>query len=103
MYLWLDYSQVTGTLNQMRVARLGGEANVRLVWEGVNENVESGPCEHWRVLVVAIRKIYLLSRSYVRLQRSSSHFTNYLTMQEGASWKSISNSTTCTAYIRDKI
>jgi hypothetical protein len=45
LYLWLDYSQVTGTLNQMRVARPGGEANVRLVWEGVNENVESGPCE----------------------------------------------------------
>jgi hypothetical protein len=57
LYLWLDYSQVTGTLNQMRVARPGGEANVRLAWEGVNENVESGPCEHWRVLLVAIRKI----------------------------------------------
>jgi len=56
-YLWLDYSQFTGTLNQMQVARAGGEANVRLAWEGVNENVESGLCEYWRVLVVAIRKI----------------------------------------------
>jgi hypothetical protein len=44
-YLWLDYSQVTGTLNQIRVARPGGEANVCLAWE------------HWRVLVVATRKI----------------------------------------------
>ncbi len=53
--LWLDYSQVTGTLNQMRVVQPGGEANVRLAWEGINENVENGPCEHWRVLVVATR------------------------------------------------
>jgi hypothetical protein len=56
-YLWLDYSQVIGTLNQMWVDRPGGEANVHLAWESVNENVESGPCETWRVLVVAIRKI----------------------------------------------
>ena len=38
--LWLDYSQVTGTLNQMQVAQPGGRANVHLAWEGVNENVE---------------------------------------------------------------
>jgi hypothetical protein len=56
-HLWLDYSQVTGTLNQMQVAPPGGEANVHLAWEGVNENVESGPCESWRVLVLASRKI----------------------------------------------
>jgi hypothetical protein len=56
-HLWLDYSQVTGTLNQMQVTRPGGEANVHLAWEGVNEDVESGPCKSWRVLVLAIRKI----------------------------------------------
>jgi hypothetical protein len=56
-HIWLDYSQVTGTLNQMQVTPLGGEANVHLAWEGVNENVESGPCESWRVLVLASRKI----------------------------------------------
>jgi hypothetical protein len=56
-HLWLDYSQVTGTLNQMQVARPGCEANVHLAWEGVNENVESGPCESWRVLVLATREI----------------------------------------------
>jgi hypothetical protein len=55
--LWLDYSQVTGTLNQMQVAQAGVAANVYLDWEGVNENVETGPCESWRVLVLAIRKI----------------------------------------------
>jgi hypothetical protein len=43
--LWLDYSQVTGTLNQMQVAQPGGKANVHLAWECVNENVEIGPCE----------------------------------------------------------
>ena len=56
-YLWLDYSEVMGTLNQMRVNRPGGEANVCLAWEGVNEDVENGSCKHWRVFVVAIRKI----------------------------------------------
>ncbi|ELR10082.1 hypothetical protein GMDG_04482 [Pseudogymnoascus destructans 20631-21] len=56
-HLWLDYSQMTGTLNQMLVAQPGGAANVYLTWEGVNEAVEGGPCEIWRVLVVAIRKI----------------------------------------------
>ena len=55
--LWLDYSQVTGTLNQMQVIHSGGAANVCLEWEGVNENVEAGPCKSWRVLVLAIRKI----------------------------------------------
>ena len=30
---------------------------IHLAWESVNENVESGPCESWRVLVVAIHKI----------------------------------------------
>lgn len=56
-YLWLDYSQVTGTLNQMRVAWPGREANVCLAWEDVNKDVKNGLCEHWRVLVMAIREI----------------------------------------------
>jgi hypothetical protein len=29
-HLWLDYSQMTGTLNQMLVAQPGGAANVHL-------------------------------------------------------------------------
>lgn len=31
--LWLDYSQVTGTLNQMQVSEPDGNANVCLLWE----------------------------------------------------------------------
>lgn len=56
-HLWLDYSQVTGTLNQIQVTPPGGEANVYLVQEGVNENIESGLYESQRVLVLASRKI----------------------------------------------
>lgn len=41
----------------MQVARPGGEANAHLAWEDVNEDVESGPCDSWRVLILAIRKI----------------------------------------------
>ncbi|PVH71194.1 hypothetical protein DL98DRAFT_616299 [Cadophora sp. DSE1049] len=56
-HLWLDYSQVTGTLNQMQVSLLAEGTNVHLTWEGVNETVESGRCNSWRVLVFASRKI----------------------------------------------
>ena len=73
-HLWLDYSQVTGTLNQMQVARPGGEANVHLAWEGVNEDVESGPCESWRVLVLAIRKI-MPFEPLIRTASSEEQFT----------------------------
>ena len=55
--LCLDYSQVTGTLNQMQVALLTEEANVHLTWEGIDEAVEGGPCDSWRVLVLASRDI----------------------------------------------
>jgi hypothetical protein len=55
--LWLDYSQVSGTLNQMRVAKPDGDVNVRLEWEAVNEKDKTGPCLSWRVLVLATRDI----------------------------------------------
>jgi hypothetical protein len=55
--LWLDYSQVTGTLNQMQVSQPGSSANVRFLWEAVNERDETGPCISWRVLVLATRTI----------------------------------------------
>lgn len=57
LYLWLNYSQVTGTLNQIWVYWPGREANVHLAWERVNENIESSPYKSWRVLVMAICKI----------------------------------------------
>jgi hypothetical protein len=55
--LSLDYSQVTGMLNQMQVLKPDGDANVRLEWEPVNEMDEKGPCVSWRVLVFATKAI----------------------------------------------
>jgi hypothetical protein len=55
--LSLDYSHVTWTLNQMQMLEPGCNENVRLVWEAVNEQDKSGPCESWRVLVLATRPI----------------------------------------------
>jgi hypothetical protein len=55
--LSLDYSQVTGMLNQMQVSKPDGDANVRLEWEPVNEMDEKGPCVSWRVLVFATKAI----------------------------------------------
>ncbi|KAG9230592.1 hypothetical protein BJ875DRAFT_150635 [Amylocarpus encephaloides] len=40
--LSLDYSQVTGTLNQMQVSKPDGDTNVRLEWEPVNEMDDTG-------------------------------------------------------------
>lgn len=55
--LWLDYSQNTGTLNQMQVSKHNADANVHLRWEAVNEQNETGSCESWRVLVIASKAI----------------------------------------------
>merc|ERR1712093_170465 len=55
--LWLDYSQVSGTLNQMQVAKPDGDVNVYLKWEGVNEKDKTGPCLSWRILVLASRDV----------------------------------------------
>ncbi|KAH8751818.1 hypothetical protein BGZ57DRAFT_913151 [Hyaloscypha finlandica] len=55
--LSLDYSQVTGMLNQMQVSKPDGDANVCLEWEPVNEMDEKGPCVSWRVLVFATKAI----------------------------------------------
>jgi hypothetical protein len=35
--LWLDYLEILGKLNQIRVAKPGKKTNVCLAWEGVNE------------------------------------------------------------------
>ena len=56
--LWLDYSEIPGKLNQMRVAKPGEKTNVCLAWEGVNEvKGEKSFCQYWRVLVMATRDI----------------------------------------------
>ena len=60
---WLDYSEIPGKLNQMRVAKPGEKTNVCLAWEGVNEvKGEKSFCQYWRVLVVATREIMPLDQ-----------------------------------------
>ena len=50
--LWLDYLEIPGKLNQMRIAKTGKKMNVCLAWEGVNEvKGEKSFCQYWRVLV----------------------------------------------------
>ena len=55
--LWLDYSQVTGTLNQMLVSEPGGPANVRLQWEVIHDDIGTESCTTWRVSVKATKPI----------------------------------------------
>ena len=55
--MWLDYSQVTGTLNQMLVSEPGGPANVRLQWEVIHDDFGTDSCTSWRVSVKATKPI----------------------------------------------
>ncbi|KAJ6105284.1 hypothetical protein N7523_010094 [Penicillium sp. IBT 18751x] len=55
--LWLDYSQVTGTLNQMLVSEPGGPANVCLAWEVISDDVGAESRTSWRVSVKATKPI----------------------------------------------
>ncbi|KAJ5350293.1 hypothetical protein N7541_008020 [Penicillium brevicompactum] len=55
--LWLDYSQVTGALNQMQVSEPGGNANVCLRWEAFHGDNATEPCISWRVSVKATKHI----------------------------------------------
>jgi hypothetical protein len=55
--LWLDYSQVTGMLNQMLVSQPGGHANVRLQWEVIHDDIGANSCISWRVSVNATKPI----------------------------------------------
>ena len=56
--LWLDHSEISGKLNQMRVVKPGEKTNVCLAWEGVNEvKGEKSFCQYWRALVIATRDI----------------------------------------------
>ncbi|GLA33084.1 hypothetical protein AnigIFM63326_002166 [Aspergillus niger] len=56
--LWLDYSQVTGTLNLMRVTPPDRDANVPLRWELLEEGGKQESRMTWRVSVRAVRAIY---------------------------------------------
>ncbi|KAH8650269.1 hypothetical protein BGZ60DRAFT_421646 [Tricladium varicosporioides] len=56
--LWLDYSEVMGKLNKIKVAKDGEVTNVCLAWEGVNEvKGDKSGCQYLRVLVIATRHI----------------------------------------------
>ena len=55
--LWLDYLQVTGTLNLVQVSKPGGNANVCLQWELVNDQDGTELSMLWRVSVRAIKTI----------------------------------------------
>jgi hypothetical protein len=55
--LYVDYSHITGTVNQMQVSQQNAHANVRLEWQAVNEQDETGRCDSWRVVVLATRPI----------------------------------------------
>jgi hypothetical protein len=56
--LWLDYSEVMGKLNKMKVAKASEVSNVCLVWEGVNEvKGDKSFCQYLRILVIATQHI----------------------------------------------
>jgi hypothetical protein len=55
--LWLDYSQVTGTLNQMQVSEPGGYANVCLRWAIFHDDTATEPRVTWRISVKATKHI----------------------------------------------
>ncbi|KAJ5542726.1 hypothetical protein N7535_005150 [Penicillium sp. DV-2018c] len=55
--LWLDYSQVTGALNQMQVSEPGGYANVCLRWAIFYDDTATEPRISWRVSVKATKHI----------------------------------------------
>ncbi|KJZ70773.1 hypothetical protein HIM_09823 [Hirsutella minnesotensis 3608] len=72
--LWLDYSHVTGILNQMRVSPPNGDANVCLQWE-LFEGSEGEACPPaWRVAVRALRTI----KPFEELVRAAPNSEQYL-------------------------
>lgn len=75
--LWLDYSQVTGVLNTMRVTPPGGDANVRLHWELHHEELQP----EWRVSVRALRTI----QPFEEIIRSADQDSQYQLHQDAAS------------------
>ncbi|OAQ60891.1 transposase IS4 domain-containing protein [Pochonia chlamydosporia 170] len=78
--LWLDYSQATGVLNQMKVSAPQGTENVRLEWELIDFSVASKCHQAWRVAVRALRTI----EPFEELVRAAGHTEQYLMHQEPA-------------------
>jgi hypothetical protein len=82
--LWLDYSQVTGTLNLMRVTPPDGDANVSLRWELLEEEGKQESRMMWRVSVRAVRAI----SAFEELIRAAPQKEQYLLHQSPAHAKS---------------
>lgn len=78
--LWLDYSQLTGVLNQMKVSPPNGFENVRLEWEIIESSVGASSRQTWRVAVRALETI----KPFEELVRVASHQEQYLLHQEPA-------------------
>ena len=71
--LWLDYSQLTGTMNQMLVAEFDGSPNVRLQWEVIDDDIGTESCTSWKILVKAIAPI----KPFEPLVRVAAHQEQY--------------------------
>lgn len=78
--LWLDYSQVTGVLNQMKVSPPYGTENVRLEWELIDISIKIKRQQAWRVAVRALRTI----KPFEDLIQVPHHGKQYLLHQESA-------------------
>ncbi|CRG88240.1 Proto-oncogene tyrosine-protein kinase ROS [Talaromyces islandicus] len=78
--LWLDYSNVTGVLNQMKVSKPGGEANVQIRWELVNMEDEGEPRISWTVSVRALKPI----KPFEEVVREAPQEEQYLFHQSAA-------------------
>ncbi|GKZ75173.1 hypothetical protein AnigIFM50267_002907 [Aspergillus niger] len=78
--LWLDYSQVTGTLNLMRATPPDGDANVSLRWELLEEGGKQESRMMWRVSVRAVRAI----NAFEELVRAAPQKEQYLLHQSPA-------------------
>ncbi|PKX91283.1 uncharacterized protein P174DRAFT_506780 [Aspergillus novofumigatus IBT 16806] len=78
--LWLDYPQVTGTLNLMRVTSPNGVANVSLRSELLEEEGKHESRMTWRVSVRAVRAII----TFEELIRAAPQKEQYLSHQSPA-------------------
>lgn len=78
--LWLDYSQVTGALNQMMVSEPGTPANVRLHWEVVHDDLGTDHCTSWRVSVRATKPIMPFD-PLIRMAHSQEQYTLHLSLE----------------------
>lgn len=78
--LWLDYSQVTGTLNQVKVSEPGGPSNVRLEWEIVHDGLGTDHCTSWRVSVRATKRVKAFS-PLIRMAPRQEQYTLHLSLK----------------------